>query len=95
MQGSVSEKVKGGKLVRVTVEHDRHSIQSVIITGDFFLHPEDKLELIERALANLPLMVQEEDLRRRIEFVVEAEGITMIGITPEAVARLVKQVVLQ
>jgi len=90
MRFQLSEKLPAGKLVRVAVDFDK-IINSVTITGDFFLHPEDKLELIENALSGLPLAIAEEDLRRRVEFVVEAEGIEMAGITPEAIARLVKQ----
>lgn len=94
MQSQSSEKLKNGKLVRITVDYDKN-INKVIITGDFFLHPEDNLELIEKALAGLPLTIAEEDLRRRVEFVVEAENIEMVGITAEVIARLVKQAVSQ
>ncbi len=94
MRSQLSEKLPAGKLVRVAVDFDR-TISSVTITGDFFLHPEDKLELIEKALAGLPLTISEEDLRRRVEFVVEVEGIEMTGVTPEAIARLVKKAVTE
>ena len=90
--GQASEKVKDGKLLRVSVDFDA-SILRVIITGDFFLHPEDKLELIEQAMTGLPSDVPADDLRRRIELVVAVNGITMVGITPEAIAGLVRRVI--
>ncbi len=94
MHRQVSEKVKGGKLVRLHVECS-DIIQKVTITGDFFLHPEDKLELIEKALIGLPLTLSEEDLQRRIKAVVDAECIEMVGIAPDVIARLIKQAVTQ
>ena len=92
MQGNASEKIKGGKLIRVCVDFDT-AISKVTITGDFFLHPEDSLELIESSLAGLPTSVHEEELRNRIERVAELNQITMVGITSDAIAMLVKQVV--
>lgn len=91
MQGQASEKVQGGKLVRASVDYDG-TILDVTITGDFFLHPEEGIELIEASLVGLPHTVPEEELRRRIERVVDVNGLTLVGITPDAIARLVKQV---
>jgi len=42
------EKIPEGKLLRVKVElSDKTEILKVQITGDFFIHPEEKLKLIE------------------------------------------------
>ncbi len=47
--------VKGGKLIRVRVEFQGNRIKEIKITGDFFLHPEDKIEDIENGLKNVPI----------------------------------------
>ena len=50
MLGTAELKVPGGKLIRahVSVRHGR--IGRIVITGDFFLHPEDVLEQLEEKL---------------------------------------------
>lgn len=47
--GEASRKVEDGKLVRVRVDDDG----SVSVTGDFFLHPEEAIEGLEDALADV------------------------------------------
>jgi len=43
------QKVKEGKVVKVEVEYDE-VIKNIRITGDFFLHPEDILDKIEKSI---------------------------------------------
>ena len=92
MEGRASEKITGGKLVRLQLEYTS-LINKAIITGDFFLHPEDKLECIEQCLRNLPLTLSEEEFQKQIEKTVQQENILMVGITPDAIARLVKKAI--
>ena len=44
-------KVPGGKLLKVTCETENKMIQSVKISGDFFLHPEESIVILEKNLA--------------------------------------------
>lgn len=44
---------KAGKLLKVFLEYDE-SIRSIKITGDFFLHPEEKILEIEKGLVGTP-----------------------------------------
>ena len=55
MQGVHTEKVPGGKLVRIKVDFnpDEGIIESVKMHGDFFMHPEEFVEDIEQLLVNL------------------------------------------
>jgi len=50
--GKASRKVPGGKLIRIKVVFS-DIIESVQITGDFFLHPEDSLLKIEEAITKI------------------------------------------
>ena len=43
-------KVHGGKLIRVKLSMKKNKISDIRITGDFFLHPEDGIEELERRL---------------------------------------------
>ena len=43
-------KVPNGKLLKILLEDDGEKIINVKITGDFFMHPEDNLEFLEKSL---------------------------------------------
>jgi lipoate---protein ligase len=55
----IDYKVPGGKLLRIDADikggKEGDIIQSIRITGDFFMHPEDALERIEKALSRVPI----------------------------------------
>lgn len=50
MVGTAELKVPGGKLIRAHLSVIEGRIRRVVITGDFFLHPEDTLEQLEKKL---------------------------------------------
>lgn len=83
------EKIAGGKLVRVSVEH-AGSKAKVTITGDFFIHPEDSLFLIEGLLSGLDRDVAPEIVESTLSRAVIDNGIDMIGIDEKTIARLYK-----
>ncbi|OIO65957.1 hypothetical protein AUJ68_01640 [Candidatus Woesearchaeota archaeon CG1_02_57_44] len=90
--GQHTRKVPGGKLLTVTIEQGR-----AIITGDFFLHPEEKLPLLEDALSTILVDAHDKGhsaissdavapIRASLARIAQEENITMVGITPEAIA---------
>jgi lipoate-protein ligase A len=77
-------KVPGGKLVRVTgrVEGDR--LVDVVVSGDFFLEPDDALERIRGALEGVAVDTGFEALAARVE---KAAGdAVLLGFGPRDVA---------
>jgi lipoate---protein ligase len=63
-------KAAGGKLLRVRIAAAADAdgvtvIQSITITGDFFMHPEEAIEDLERLLTGAPL--EEAALRARVQ----------------------------
>jgi hypothetical protein len=50
-QGETVYKVPGGKLIRIWVDFDG-KINSIRITGDFFVYPETWIEQLEKELVN-------------------------------------------
>jgi len=58
---SADYKAPGGKLVRVRLKKEQGLIQSIKITGDFFLIPEETLAKPEKMLEDTPL--REAELR--------------------------------
>ena len=48
--GKFELKVPEGKLLKVTCETENKVIKSVKISGDFFLHPEESIVILEKNL---------------------------------------------
>ncbi len=92
MQGVHTEKAPGGKLLRIKVDfnHDEKIIENVQMHGDFFIHPEDFIEDIEQLLANLDQKDTEQSIAAALIRLVEDEGTELVGITPEAIAKVFK-----
>ncbi len=83
MEGKAVVKVEGGKLLKVKLNYKQGTIKKIRITGDFFLHPEECIEHIEIALIDVPL--NKDRILEAVNYAVEENEITMIGITPEAI----------
>ena len=89
MQGIATEKVPGGKLLKIKVDYNGR-INSVKITGDFFIHPEESIGDREKSLVGVEANAEEVVIVNIVSEVVKAEEIELIGINPEAIARVVK-----
>ena len=94
MEGAAAEKVAGGKLVRIKVNYD-DVVRDIRIYGDFFLHPEDAIEDIEKSLLGLKSNADESLIQSIISEVVEAKGIQMLGITPEVLTKVIKKAMVK
>ncbi|MGA7367657.1 MAG: lipoate protein ligase C-terminal domain-containing protein [Nitrososphaeraceae archaeon] len=57
---------KTEKLLKIRLHYDekQDSIQSIFISGDFFLYPEETLEIIEQNLVGV--MAQEEAIKHKV-----------------------------
>lgn len=91
MQIVAESKVPGGKLVRLKA-NVTETVQTVNISGDFFLHPEEAIEHIEQALIGLSKTATREEILQRIVNVATVHKVTMLGITAEAIADLMMEV---
>jgi hypothetical protein len=80
MIGRSEIKVTGGKLIRVQCTVDRGVVENVVITGDFFLHPEDGIQELEKELVML---------RAR------GKGYVLVGAAPEDFAKAVVEAAAQ
>ena len=81
MKGTASVNVPDGKLLRVTVTYGE-DIESVTLTGDFFLEPPEARRDLEAALEGKPADASKADLEEAIE-AVDAE---LIGFAPSDLA---------
>lgn len=90
------EKVKGGKLVCIEVWAEGGTASKVKITGDFFLHPEDAIDALERSLVGVDLARArlpggESEIAARLgDALGRAE---LIGASPEDLARIFRKAV--
>ncbi|HMK48243.1 MAG TPA: hypothetical protein VK436_16590 [Methanocella sp.] len=81
------EKIPGGKLVRLTIKNDGDN-RFVQLSGDFFIHPEEGVFLIEEALRDIPENTPESLVQQTIGEVVRKARLEMIGIDVGVIARL-------
>jgi hypothetical protein len=46
---------KSQKLIRIFLKYEKDTIRKIVITGDFFIHPEESLERLEEKLVGTKL----------------------------------------
>lgn len=85
--GKAEYKVEGGKLVKVQLQRTGKAIGKIKITGDFFLHPEELIEELERRLEGR--LLDEKDLAKHIKDLLEKNEAVMLGASPEDFARCI------
>ena len=88
MHSIVTEKVPGGKLVRIKIDFDR-TINSCQITGDFFCYPEDMIEEIEKSILGAPVASDILFLKSKIEKKIRENKTELVGVTSNDIARLI------
>jgi hypothetical protein len=81
---TAEEKVPGGKLVRVAVRPDGR----VEISGDFFLHPEESITLIEDTIGRLGRTEPAEKVEELLKNLIAETNIELIGIDVPVIVRL-------
>ena len=82
MRGSATKKISGGKLIRVDVVYT-DQVEQVKITGDFFLHPEELITVLEESLAGTEIPLSEDLLVERVQSIIKNNDATVIGFSPE------------
>lgn len=89
-ESTARQKVPGGKLLMVRLTYDDR-IESLQILGDFFVVPEDALPKLEGALVGVSVREREDRLSARISNTLAEEGIELIGVNPDAIARTIRE----
>ena len=74
-------------MIKVALTQSDGKIEWLRITGDFFLHPEDLIEEMERVLIGLP--VEEGEIGNSIEELVGKRNGTLVGVAPADIARCI------
>ena len=85
--GKAQYKVEGGKLIKVQLETEANKIKKVKITGDFFLHPEELIEELEKVIEGTTL--HEQILANHIKaFIIKNEAV-LLGASSEDFAKCI------
>lgn len=84
-------KVTGGKFVCIQITRDEKrpaQVGSVVISGDFFLHPEESIGPLERSLAGVALDSPEAAIVSVLEASLKKSNAMLIGVSALDIARL-------
>jgi lipoate---protein ligase len=83
---SIDYKVPNGKLLRIDFKLDDNIIKYIKIHGDFFIHPEVGIEVIEKTLLGANL--SDEKLLELLKM--KTKKIEMIGVSVEDIIQVLK-----
>ncbi|MCC7021383.1 MAG: biotin--protein ligase [Thermomicrobiales bacterium] len=78
-------KTPGGKLVAVEFDVTDGVLRDVVVTGDFFLYPEEALPMLARGLEGSPASLSEPEFATRVAREIEP-GVELLGTSPEGIA---------
>ena len=80
-------KVPNGKLLKVFLDVSENKIKEIKITGDFFVHPEEAIEELEKVLVGVGL--------EQVESVVTGffahNKVEMVGVDKEHIVKSITQ----
>ena len=88
MLGKAVMKVPGGKLLKTSVEYEGDRVLSVKFSGDFFIHPEEALENLERRLKG----VRVSGARKVVES--ELKDATLYGVDTDSIVKVLWEAML-
>jgi lipoate---protein ligase len=81
-------KTPRGKLIAVELDVVDGELRDVVVTGDFFLYPEEALPILAAALEKSPTTLDEAGYAARIQAALDARA-ELVGSSPEALAAAV------
>ena len=80
-----SYKVNMGKLLKCAIRIDENRIiKDIKISGDFFMHPEEKIDTLENILKDIHVDEIEEKIKKFFD-----KDVTLIGASPEDLTKLI------
>ena len=83
-------KTPGGKLVVVDFEVEDERLREVMVSGDFFLYPEEALADLTKALEGLSVELTESEIAERVRMALPRDA-ELLGTSPEAIGASVRR----
>ncbi len=93
MHTEITHKVPNGKLLRITLEYDTTTLEKIRICGDFFCHPEETIEGMEKALNHLPVEAKPERIKHVLDEVVAQKKAQLVGFDTETLSKLISEAI--
>jgi len=80
-------KVPEGKLMKISLDYNKKSnkINKLKITGDFFVYPEEGIEIIENEMENT--IIDRDIIYNKIEKIINTNLIQLIGLNSEGITK--------
>lgn len=88
MEGSYKA-TKG--LIRIKAEVESGYLRKILISGDFFMHPEDKLWNLEKFL--IGTKISRDNILLKIKKFYESTGVLTPGVLPEDFTRAIMKTI--
>ncbi len=85
-KGSSIHKVPEGKMIKISLTMTDDIIEDVRITGDFFAHPEDSIEQIEKNLKGS----RYPDIPKKIYDLITSQKIQLVGMDKDDITHAIK-----
>ncbi len=82
----IIHKVPNGKLLKLFLEVKEGRIDTIKITGDFFVHPEEAIEELEKQLCGVGIA----DVEQVVHTFFEQRDVEMVGLTEESLIQVLK-----
>ena len=82
---------KFGKLLRIDASFG-DKIETIKITGDFFIHPEDTLDQIVDFLTGISVPLDEDFLAKELNFIIDGNEAQLIGISVDNIIETLEEV---
>jgi hypothetical protein len=83
-------KTPGGKLVVVDLEVQDAKLANVMVSGDFFLYPDDAFPTLTAALEGLEADLTESEIAEKVRMALPRDA-ELLGSSPEAIAAAVRR----
>lgn len=83
-------KTPGGKLVIVDFDLDDGRLKNVVVSGDFFLYPDEEISVLSNALEGVDADLDDESFAERVRMDLHPDT-TMLGTSPEGIATAVRR----
>lgn len=80
-------KVPDGKLMKISLDYNKKSnkINKLKITGDFFVYPEEGIEIIENEMENT--IIDRDIIYNKIEKIINTNLIQLIGLNSDGITK--------
>jgi lipoate-protein ligase A len=86
-------KTPGGKLVQVDFDLEDERLTNVVVSGDFFLYPEEAIAPITAAVEGSPADLGRADRVAAIQAVL-GPGVEWLGSSPDALATAIERALI-